>query len=244
MASIQHLAIIMDGNGRWAKEKGMPRMMGHQEGVKVAKEIIKHCAHLCIPFVTLYVFSTENKNRSSTEVNALMNLLKKHLSSEVSFYQEYNVRVLHIGDLDGLPQDVQKKIIKVQEATKDLTGTSVILAINYGGRDEIVRAIKKMLEGAMQDECTRHNAQSTDITNIDEETLSSHLDTNRNIKIPDVDLLIRTGNEKRISNFLLWQIAYSELYFSDKYWPDWCAEDLDIAIADYNNRNRRFGREK
>lgn len=226
MTPLRHVAIIMDGNGRWAKERGMPRMIGHQEGVKVAREIIKHCAHLGIPFVTLYVFSTENKNRSVQEVSSLMNLLKKHLSSEVSFYREYNIRVLHIGDLCGLPQDVQQKIIDVQEATKLLTGTSVILAINYGGRDELVRTIKKIVDDEVQD--------------IDESYVTSHLDA----KVPAVDLLIRTGGEMRISNFLLWQIAYAELYFSDKYWPDWTCEDLDIAIEDYQQRNRRFGREK
>ncbi len=228
MIPLQHLAIIMDGNGRWAKERGMPRMKGHQEGVKVARDVIKHCSKLGIPFVTLYVFSTENKNRSAQEVNALMELLKKHFSTDVSFYKEYNIRVLHIGDLSGLPKDVQKKIVQVQDVTKDLTGTSVILAINYGGRDEIVRAIKKIA--------------TDDVQNINEEKFSSYLDTGLNI--PDVDLLIRTGGEKRISNFLLWQIAYSELYFSDKYWPDWKAEDVDIALEDYQKRNRRFGREK
>ena len=247
MSSLQHLAIIMDGNGRWAKERGLPRMMGHQEGVKVAREIIKHCAYLKIPFVTLYVFSTENKNRSSQEVSALMNLLKKHLSSEVSFYQEYNIRVLHIGDLDGLPQDVQQKILQAQEATKELTGTSVVLAINYGGRNEIVRAMKKMFK-VIRDERKKDDElelkiRDIDIQNIDEEYFSLYLDTNSKVNIPPVDLLIRTGNEKRISNFLLWQVAYSELYFSHKYWPDWKSQDLDIAIEDYNNRNRRFGRE-
>lgn len=233
MEPLQHLAIIMDGNGRWAEERRMPRMRGHQEGVKVARDIIKHCAALKIPFVTLYVFSTENKNRSPQEVSSLMNLLKRYLSSEVSFYREYNMRVLHIGDLDGLPKDVKQRIVEVQEVTKEFSGTSVILAINYGGRDEIVRAVKRMLES---------DAQSRQ--SINEESFSYYLDTNLREKVPPVDLLIRTGGEKRISNFLLWQIAYSELYFSPKYWPDWTPQDVDIAIEDYQKRNRRFGREK
>lgn len=241
--ALEHLAIIMDGNGRWAKERGMPRMVGHREGVKVAREIIKHCACLNIPFVTLYVFSTENKKRSPKEVNSLMNLLKKHLSTEVSFYQEYNIRVLHIGNLEGLPDDVGHRIKDVQEATKDLTGTSVILAINYGGRDEIVRAVRKIVQDSSQNQDRQSAIDGCDVA-FSENDFASYLDFSLQGDIPDVDLLIRTGDEKRISNFLLWQIAYAELYFSPKYWPDWRCEDLDIAIEDYNKRNRRFGREK
>ena len=173
-----------------------------------------------------------------------MNLLKKHLSSELSFYKEYNIRVLHIGDLNGLPQDVAQRIIDVQDATKELSGTSVILAINYGGRDEIVRAIKRMYEKNAHNEKSANEGSASYIQNLDEQLFSSYLDANSNMNIPSVALLIRTGGERRISNFLLWQMAYSELYFSPKYWPDWKAEDLDIAIEDYNKRNRRFGRER
>lgn len=227
MNSLNHIAIIMDGNGRWATEKGRPRVMGHQEGVKTSKKIIEYCTDIELPFVTLYVFSTENRKREQKEVNFLMNLLKKHLTSDLSLYQEKNIRVLHIGDLSGLPDDVQKKIIEVQEKTKTHTGTTVILAINYGGKSEIVRAIKKIpLE---------------EVKSIDEERFSSFLDTQ---DIPPVDLLIRTGGEWRISNFLLWQASYAELYFSDKYWPDWGCDDMQIAIDEYYKRNRRFGREK
>ena len=217
----------MDGNGRWAKMRGMPRFKGHQEGVKVTKEIVKYCSDIGIPFLTLYVFSTENKKRASEEVNFLMGLIKQHLKAELNFYATNNIRVLHIGNLSGLPEAVQEEIISVREKTKNYTGSSVVLAINYGGKDEIIRSIKSL--------------DAEKIKNIDEDSFSLCLDTK---DIPPVDLVIRTGGEKRLSNFLLWQCAYSELYFSDKYWPDWKCEDLQIAIDDYTTRNRRFGLEK
>lgn len=223
----KHIAIIMDGNGRWATERGMPRMKGHQEGLKAAKEILKYSKEIGIEFVTLYVFSTENNNRSPEEVNALMNLLDKHLTTDVAFYQEHQAKVLHIGDLSGLPGKVQKKLVQVQETTKNYNSITVILAINYGGRDEIIRTIKRTSE--------------EDLKNLNEQLFSSLLDTKN---APPVDLLIRTGAEFRISNFLLWQSAYAELYFSNKYWPDWSADDLKDAITEYQRRNRRFGREK
>jgi di-trans,poly-cis-decaprenylcistransferase len=223
----KHIAIIMDGNGRWAKMRGMPRFKGHQEGLKVTKEIVKYCSQIGIPFVTLYVFSTENKKRSSEEVNFLMGLIKQHLKRELQFYAENNIRVLHIGDLSGLPLSVQEEIIAVMEKTKDYTGTSVVLAINYGGKDEIIRSIK--------------NLDAEILVDMTEDEFSLCLDTKN---IPPVDLVIRTGGEKRLSNFLLWQSAYAELYFSDVYWPDWKTEDLQLAIDDYMTRNRRFGLEK
>lgn len=227
MMNPKHIAIIMDGNGRWAKMRGMPRFKGHQEGVKVTKEIVKYCSDIGIPFLTLYVFSTENKKRASEEVNFLMGLIKQHLKAELNFYATNNIRVLHIGNLSGLPEAVQEEIISVREKTKNYTGSSVVLAINYGGKDEIIRSIKSL--------------DAEKIKNIDEDSFSLCLDTK---DIPPVDLVIRTGGEKRLSNFLLWQCAYSELYFSDKYWPDWKCEDLQIAINDYTTRNRRFGLEK
>jgi len=223
----KHIAIIMDGNGRWAKEKGMPRFKGHQEGVKVTKEIVKYCSDIGIPFVTLYVFSTENKKRASEEVNFLMGLIQQHLKKELKFYADNDIRVLHIGDLAGLPSAVQEEIVAVRDKTKNYKGSSVVLAINYGGKDEIVRGIKGL------------NAEK--LINMTEDDFSLCLDTKA---LPPVDLLIRTGGEKRLSNFLLWQSAYAELYFSDKYWPDWRCEDLQIAIDDYMARNRRFGLEK
>jgi len=223
----KHIAIIMDGNGRWAKMRGMPRYKGHQEGVKVTKDIVRYCSKIGVPFITLYVFSTENKKRSSEEVGFLMGLIKQHLKAELQFYADNNIRVLHIGDLSGLPSAVQEEIIVVREKTKDYTGSSVVLAINYGGKDEIVRSIRNLLP--------------EQLVNMTEADFSLCLDTK---DIPPVDLVIRTGGEKRLSNFLLWQCAYSELYFSDKYWPDWTTEDLQIAIDDYMTRNRRFGLEK
>ena len=223
----KHIAIIMDGNGRWAREKGMPRFKGHQEGVKVTKEIVKYCSDIGIPFVTLYVFSTENKKRNSEEVNFLMGLIQQHLKKELKFYADNDIRVLHIGDLAGLPSAVQEEIVAVRDKTKNYKGSSVVLAINYGGKDEIVRGIKGL------------NAEK--LINMTEDDFSLCLDTKA---LPPVDLLIRTGGEKRLSNFLLWQSAYAELYFSDKYWPDWRCEDLQIAIDDYMARNRRFGLEK
>lgn len=223
----KHIAIIMDGNGRWAKMRGMPRYKGHQEGVKVTKEIVRYCSKIGVPFITLYVFSTENKKRSSEEVGFLMGLIKQHLKAELQFYADNNIRVLHIGDLSGLPSAVQEEIIVVREKTKDYTGSSVVLAINYGGKDEIVRSIRNLLP--------------EQLVNMTEADFSLCLDTK---DIPPVDLVIRTGGEKRLSNFLLWQSAYAELYFSDVYWPDWKTEDLQLAIDDYMTRNRRFGLEK
>lgn len=227
MSLPKHIAIIMDGNGRWAKMRGMPRFKGHQEGVKVTKEIVKYCSDIGISFVTLYVFSTENKKRASEEVNFLMGLIQQHLKAELKFYADNNIRVLHIGDLSGLPVAVQQEIVTVREKTKDYSGSSVVLAINYGGKDEIVRGVKRLNTNELKD--------------LTEESFSLCLDTK---DIPPVDLVIRTGGEKRLSNFLLWQCAYAELYFSNKYWPDWECEDLQIAINDYMARNRRFGLEK
>ena len=211
----KHIAIIMDGNGRWAKEKGMPRFKGHQEGVKVTKEIVKYCSDIGIPFVTLYVFSTENKKRASEEVNFLMGLIQQHLKKELKFYADNDIRVLHIGDLAGLPSAVQEEIVAVRDKTKNYKGSSVVLAIKGLNAEKLI--------------------------NMTEDDFSLCLDTKY---LPPVDLLIRTGGEKRLSNFLLWQSAYAELYFSDKYWPDWRCEDLQIAIDDYMARNRRFGLEK
>ena len=194
MMTPRHIAIIMDGNGRWAKKQGMPRFKGHQEGLKVTKEIVKYCSDIGIPFVTLYVFSTENKKRASEEVNFLMGLIRQHLRAELKFYADNNIRVLHIGDLAGLPLSVQEEIVAVREKTKDYRGSSVVLATNYGGKDEIVRSIKSL------------NAER--LANMTEDDFSLCLDTK---DIPPVDLVIRTGGEKRLSNFLLWQCAYAEL---------------------------------
>ena len=219
-----HIGLIMDGNGRWAKERGKPRTFGHSEGVRTAKRIAKAASDMGIEYLSLYTFSTENWKRSEKEVKFLMQLLRKHLREQLSFYRENNIRVVHSGSLDRLPKVVQKEIVDVEALTKDFTGMTANLVINYGGRDEIVRAVKKL----------RDRGESE----ITEETLSAAMD---HPDIPDPDLIIRTGGELRISNFLLWESAYSELYFSKKYWPDWQAEDLKEAVDAYASRSRRYG---
>jgi len=219
-----HIGIIMDGNGRWAKERGKPRTFGHSEGLQAAKRITKAASDMGVKYLSCYTFSTENWKRSESEVSFLMQLLKKHLREQLSFLRENNIRIVHTGSLDRLPQAVQKEIVDMEDLTKDLTGMTANLVINYGGRDEIVRAVKRLQEKGERE--------------ITEEALSAAMD---HPDIPDPDLIIRTGGEIRLSNFLLWESAYSELYFSPKYWPDWQAEDLKEAIDAYNSRNRRFG---
>lgn len=221
-----HIGIIMDGNGRWAKLRNLPRTKGHREGLNVAKQIVKAASDLGIKFVTLYTFSTENWKRTQEEVGYLMTLIKKHLSSEFNFYKENKIRIEHIGDITALPMDVQTEIKNAKNDTKDFTGTTVLLAINYGGKDEIIRGIKKLA------------AQKKDFSSITEQDLSLALDTKN---IPDVDLLIRTGGELRLSNFLLWQAAYAELIFTDTLWPDYTKEEFIKNIQTFQHRTRRFG---
>lgn len=221
-----HIGIIMDGNGRWAKLRNLPRTKGHREGLNVAKQIVKAASDLGIKFVTLYTFSTENWKRTQEEVGYLMTLIKKHLSSEFNFYKENKIRIEHIGDITALPMDVQTEIENAKNDTKDFTGTTVLLAINYGGKDEIIRGIKKL------------SAQKKDFSSITEQDLSLALDTKN---IPDVDLLIRTGGELRLSNFLLWQAAYAELIFTDTLWPDYTKEEFIKNIQTFQHRTRRFG---
>ena len=221
-----HIGIIMDGNGRWAKLRNLPRTKGHREGLDVAKQIVKAASDLGIKFVNLYTFSTENWKRTQEEVGYLMTLIKKHLSSEFNFYKENKIRIEHIGDITALPMDVQTEIKNAKNDTKDFTGTTVLLAINYGGKDEIIRGIKKLA------------AQKKDFSSITEQDLSLALDTKN---IPDVDLLIRTGGELRLSNFLLWQAAYAELIFTDTLWPDYTKEEFIKNIQTFQHRTRRFG---
>ena len=221
-----HIGIITDGNGRWAKLRNLPRTKGHREGLDVAKQIVKAASDLGIKFVTLYTFSTENWKRTQEEVGYLMTLIKKHLSSEFNFYKENKIRIEHIGDITALPMDVQTEIENAKNDTKDFTGTTVLLAINYGGKDEIIRGIKKLA------------AQKKDFSSITEQDLSLALDTKN---IPDVDLLIRTGGELRLSNFLLWQAAYAELIFTDTLWPDYTKEEFIKNIQTFQHRTRRFG---
>ena len=216
----------MDGNGRWAKNRKLPRTNGHTEGLKVAKKIARAAADLGLKYVTLYVFSTENWKRTQQEVGFLMNLIHTHLCQELQFYKEHQIRVRLLGDITGLGKEVQQDILQAQEDTKNFTGLTLSLAINYGGRDEIVRGIKKMCSGGVLPQ---------DIT---EETVSRHFDIP---ELPDADLLIRTGGEKRLSNFLLWHSAYAELVFSDTLWPDYTEEEFLGAIREFQKRTRRFG---
>lgn len=224
-----HVAITMDGNGRWAQAKNLPRTSGHNEGLHVAKRIVKASSDLGIKFLTLYVFSTENWKRAQQEVGFLMNLIHSHLCGELNFYKKNKIKINHIGDFKGLQESVQKDIAKAIEDTKDFTGMTVNLAINYGGRNEIVRGIKKIVDNNIKSE------------NIDEKLVSQYMDMPES---PDVDLLIRTGGEKRLSNYLLWHIPYAEQVYTDTLWPDYSNEEFYSNIEIFQHRNRRFGAEK
>lgn len=220
----RHVGIIMDGNGRWARQRGLARTKGHEEGLKRAKDIAKQAADLGLEYVTLYVFSTENWKRAEQEVGFLMNLIHIHLLDELQFYRDNQIRVRQIGNLSGLPKNIQKDIREAEEDTKGFTGLTIVLAVNYGGRDEIVRAVNKLA--------------SSGKSSISEEDISSAFDFP---DLPDVDLLIRTGGEKRLSNFLMWKSAYAELVFSDTLWPDYSKDEFIADIAEYQKRTRRFG---
>ncbi|MGO8694555.1 MAG: polyprenyl diphosphate synthase [Rectinemataceae bacterium] len=217
------MGIIMDGNGRWAKAHGLPRTEGHREGLETAKRIVKAAEDLGIRMLSLYTFSTENWKRAADEVGFLMGLIRRHLAAELNFYRENRVRVLHSGDPNGLPPDIVAAIRSVEADTAEFDNIVVNLAINYGGRDEIVRAIRKLTD------------QGTAIT---EAALSAAMD---HPELPDPDFIIRTGGELRVSNFLLWESAYSELCFCPKLWPDFGPEDLALAIDEFCGRERRFG---
>jgi len=221
-----HIGIIMDGNGRWAQKRGLMRTQGHLEGLKAAKKIVKAASDLGVRFLTLYAFSTENWKRASQEVNFIMGLVKQYLRAEFDFSKKNKIRVRHAGDITGLPNDIQKELKDSISDTKEFDGMQVILAINYGGRDEIARAVRRLAESG------------ADIGETGEKDIASFLD---NPDIPDPDLIIRSAGEYRTSNFLLWQGAYSEIYISQKLWPDWDKEDLEAAVADFKNRERRFG---
>ncbi|HLA56039.1 MAG TPA: isoprenyl transferase [Flavobacterium sp.] len=227
----KHLAIIMDGNGRWAKQQGMLRVFGHENGSKSVKQTVKSCARLGIENLTLYAFSTENWNRPKTEVKTLMKLLVNSLKNEMKTLLENNIKLNCIGNLEMLPKTTHTQLLDVIEKTKNNSRMTLTLALSYGSREELVQATK-----AISDK-VKNNIISTG--DIDESIINQHLYT-RNL--PDVDLLIRTSGEHRISNFLLWQIAYAELYFTDVLWPDFKEEDLYEAIANYQKRERRFGK--
>ncbi len=223
-----HVGIIMDGNGRWAERRGLRRSEGHKEGLEAAKRVVHAAARAGVPYLSLYTFSTENWSRAEAEVSFLMFLLKHHLKREYDFYRQNRVRVVHSGDIDGLPAEVQREVFDVVRDTAHYDRLTVNLAINYGGRDEIVRAVNRWLT-----EGRRHNGDG--ITNND---ISRYLD---HPEIPEPDMIIRTAGERRLSNFLLWQSHYAELVFSDVCWPDWSAEHFDAAVAEYARRTRKFG---
>jgi undecaprenyl diphosphate synthase len=227
----KHLAIIMDGNGRWAKQKGLLRAFGHENGTKSVRTVVETSAKLGIENLTLYAFSTENWNRPKLEVDLLMELLINSLKNELKTLQENNIRLNSIGNLDLLPKSAQKKLQEVIETTKTNSRMVLTLALSYGSREELINAVKNISNKV------KNNIISID--KIDESIINQHLYTR---DLPEVDLLIRTSGEHRISNFLLWQIAYSELYFTDVLWPDFREVDLYKAIISYQKRERRFGK--
>jgi undecaprenyl diphosphate synthase len=225
----QHIAIIMDGNGRWATERGKDRSYGHQAGVETVRRITSECTRLGVKYLTLYTFSTENWNRPADEVSALMGLILTSLEEEI--FMKNNVRFKMIGDMDRLPHIVQEKIKELEDHTAGNTTMTAVIALSYSSRWELVKATKQIAQGVSKGDYK--------IDDITEEFISKHLET---AFMPDPDLLIRTGGEVRISNYLLWQIAYSELYFCDTYWPDFNEEELYKAIYSYQSRQRRFGK--
>ena len=226
-----HIAIIMDGNGRWAQKNGMDRYMGHKEGVVSVRKIAEAAGSLGIKYLTIYTFSTENWNRPAEEVDALMALMVTAIQKETSDLMANNVRMQVIGDIDRLPQLTRENLDACIEETSKNTGLTIVLALSYSSRWEIVEATKKI--------ASKVKSGSLDVNLITEETVSEHLSTH---SIPDPDLLIRTGGEHRISNFLMWQLSYAELYFTNVYWPEFRENDLYEAILDYQNRERRFGK--
>ncbi|NSW92331.1 MAG: isoprenyl transferase [Firmicutes bacterium] len=226
----EHIAIIPDGNGRWANHRGMPRNAGHREGSRTLKEIVLHCAEIGIKYLTVYAFSTENWKRPETEVNSLMALIHEFLENAEEELSGSNVQIRIIGNMLGLSEALRREIPKVVDMTKANTGLILNIALNYGGRDEVVNAVRRIAEEVKNGKIS--------IEDINEKLISSKLYT---AGIPDPDLLIRTGGEKRVSNFLLWQGAYTEMWYSDILWPDFTKEHLLEAIHNYQNRKRKFG---
>lgn len=226
----EHVAIILDGNGRWAKNRGMPRNYGHTVGAKNVETVCAAADALGIRYLTLYAFSTENWSRPRSEVDALMKLLESYLKTCIKTADKNNMRVRVIGEIGRLSEAFQKRIRELELASSDNTGLNLTIAINYGSRDEMLRAVRRIVE-----DCADHRLSPAD---IDEQCFSSYLDTR---DIPDPDLLIRTSGELRLSNYLLWQLAYSEFYFTDVAWPDFGKRELALAVEEYSRRDRRFG---
>ena len=227
----KHTAIIMDGNGRWAEQKGMPRIFGHQNGVTAVRKIVEAANKLKIEYLTLFTFSLENWNRPQNEVDTLMRLLVQTLKDEFEDIFKNNIKLNAVGELFTLPDNVRDELYSIIHSTKNNSGMTLTLALSYGGKQEIFNAVKEISYKVKNDIIC--------LDNFDDKLINDHLYT-RNL--PDVDLLIRTSGEQRISNFLLWQIAYAELYFTDVFWPDFTEEDLEKAIVEYQNRERRFGK--
>lgn len=227
----QHVAIIMDGNGRWAKERGQKRIVGHQHGVDAVRRTVEACINAGVKYLTLYAFSMENWARPKEEVDGLMELMVEAITAEIANLQEQDVRMAVIGDMSKMPLKVRNKLQETLDKTSSNKGLCFVLALNYGSRWEMIEATKSIAK--------RVKDGSLEIEDIDEELFSSNLNTNG---IPDPDLLIRTSGESRLSNFLLWQLAYTEFYFIDKFWPDFQKEDLYLAIYNYQKRERRFGK--
>jgi undecaprenyl diphosphate synthase len=224
---LQHVAIIMDGNGRWARKRGLPRLAGHNAGGDNIRSVAKIFDHYGVKYLTLYMFSTENWSRPRIEVTGLLNLLTKRIDQETQGFHQENIRLVHLGRLDRLSQRLRKKVQAAVELTKDNTGLTLCLAFDYGGRDEIVRAVRRVASAGVPG------------NNVDESVFAQYLDRP---DVPDPDLVIRTGGESRLSNFLLWETAYSELYFTPVLWPDFGREDIEEALSEYGRRQRRFGK--
>ncbi len=224
-----HVAFILDGNGRWATQRKLSRSAGHDAGLTTIKQIVKNACDLGIKYLTLYVFSTENWKRTEKEVGFLMNLIHIHLRDELTFYKENGIKLNHLGDITGLPSNIQKDIKDAINDTKDFNKMTVNLAINYGGRDEIIRGLKNYIN------------KNNDISELNENNFSNFLDMPES---PDVDLVIRTGGEKRLSNFLLWHVPYAEFIYSNTLWPDYNKDEFYQHIEEYQHRSRRFGAEK
>ncbi len=226
----RHVAIILDGNGRWAKAKGMPRNYGHAQGSKNVERICEEAYRMGIKYLTVYAFSTENWNRPKDEVNALMKLLRNYMKTCLKTAEKNDMKIRVIGDITRLDEDIRSRIQELEEATKNNGGLNFQIAINYGSRDEIKRAVRRIAQ-----DCRDGKIQAEE---IDEELIERYLDTH---DIPDPDLLIRTSGEQRLSNYLLWQLAYTEFYFTDVPWPDFTKEELIRAVEQYNSRDRRYG---
>ena len=226
----QHVAIILDGNGRWAKSKGMPRNYGHAQGSKNVERICEEAWRMGIKYLTVYAFSTENWNRPKSEVDALMKLLRNYMKTCLKTAEKNDMKIRVIGDIKALDEDIKNRIRELEEASKDNNGLNFTIAINYGSRDEMIRAVKSLAQDCVD--------QKVSVEEISESLYESYLDTHG---IPDPDLLIRTSGEQRLSNYLLWQLAYTEFYFTDILWPDFTKEELVKAVEQYNRRDRRYG---